>query len=320
MMLAQHFLDIQQPHKALEHLTKNPQLEDPDYWRLLGRTHYLLDHDAEASKAFREGLKLEPDNPALRYGLLLNHYWFGRYDAALKEIDALLTLYPESAVYLARKALILGQQGNYKEAATYLTKAREMDPEHALVQEAAMLLRYWEDQAALKHAGVKENLEETVQHAKTILKTNPENAFAHYVLGKSLLRQGGPNRIRQALHHFSQAASFSPDDVRYTKTVRDTRWMFLPLFRYLPTAQHLPPIWTGIAILFVISLSLGISATRAWLPRFAFTSLLVLQNGLLLYLIIYSGFLPLLIVNYQDIRYRGLVPWLKDVYRKWRNA
>ncbi|MGL4610862.1 MAG: hypothetical protein ACRCYY_14495 [Trueperaceae bacterium] len=260
LALARHYLGQRNYTKALETLSRAPTFTS-EFWWLQARALFLLNRDQESKEAVLKGLNTTPQDTDLLYQLALSETNLCNYKEAQKILENLLSLHSENVLYLARYSLVLGYQNRYEQAEQALAKARQLEPTHWLVKQATMLLNYW--QVEREQKGLIKQIKDrgrhldraqlTLQHAQDILRDDPENAFAHYISGKVLFKQGGRKKLLIATEHARTAAFLNTDEARYRELSRLTRYSLHPLFRVLPTLIHLPP-W-GRATVYVLLFS-----------------------------------------------------------------
>lgn len=113
-----------------------------------GMAAVLLDRAEESIAYFERELQLAPANPTIwiSYGWrACAHIRAGRWDAAADAYDAALALTPDNSGPNIGKAVCCGQLGRLDEAASYLARARRLEPDTPL--------QMWELRFGRAHAG-----------------------------------------------------------------------------------------------------------------------------------------------------------------------
>ncbi|MBD9362626.1 serine protease [Methylomonas fluvii] len=107
----------------------------------LGSSYFQLQRFPESIQAYREAVRLEPDNPEWQYGLALSLKDSFRGQEAL-EIDAqLLKKFPNDSMVWRQKGFTEGILGRTRESIKSLEKSLEIDPKQGKVW-AALIEEY----------------------------------------------------------------------------------------------------------------------------------------------------------------------------------
>jgi tetratricopeptide (TPR) repeat protein len=218
--LAQHYLDIGQPQKALEALARHPDTSQVTYWILRSKAYFHGGFFSDAWNAVHDGLRLEPENTELLYFLALLQSKHVNLNDAYRTYQKLLSLQPENPVFLAQYAHALGMREHFDEANDMLNKALELAPEHPAVREVQVYLLY--SQGEFNNA---------IKRAKELLKHNPDDSWAHYILGHSLAKS---HNIYAANQQFRKAVALEPRSrwfrVSFAESHYETHPLMLPLY------------------------------------------------------------------------------------------
>jgi predicted Zn-dependent protease len=219
--VAQHYIEIGQPQRAIEALgsSGSVDLEDSTYWFLRGQAQYDLDRYAEAAEAARNGLAREAESVPLLYLLGNSEARLGNLSAAEQALLTALRLQPEDPGLLCRYALLVAQAGQLDKAERLMQEAARIDPDHFGVLHARMLISFLrgDDKRALSEG-------------QDVLTKYPESQYGHYMLGQVMLEQ---RQIGQAGRHLRNAARLDPSDADIVESAREARfythWTLWPL-------------------------------------------------------------------------------------------
>jgi predicted Zn-dependent protease len=240
LSLAQHFLEIGQPERALEHLQRadSDTIESPFFWHLQGRAHYDLEKYTQAITAVKKGLALSPDARYLLYLLCNCHSCLGDLAAAERAILSGLHQNPEDPQLLCRYAVLVSEAGQLEKAQRLLDKAAQIAPDHPAVANTRITLAY-----------LRGDDKEATAVSRQTLSQNPHNLYGQYMLGGALAAQG---KVYSANRHFQSAARLDPTDKTVTGSTRQSRlqthWLLIPLW----PAQRFGPVAIWIAAIVII--------------------------------------------------------------------
>jgi tetratricopeptide (TPR) repeat protein len=265
LTLAQHYLDIDQPSRALTTLESGqPDVSDSVFWRLRAAALCELDRYTEAIDAAASGLAIDADD----IGLLVLHSrassHLGNLAVAERSLLAALRLDPESAWLLAEYALLVARAGQFEKARQLIDEAARIDPLSDRVASARGVLAY----LAGDDAGAAEQAEE-------LLAADPEARGAHLLRGAALSQQG---RSRAARPHFETVARYDPGDEDVVDMARHSRYATHPLLLPLaPIARWgQGRVWlAGVALIGLAratgSDALSIAVVGAWVMYVIYT-------------------------------------------------
>jgi tetratricopeptide (TPR) repeat protein len=247
LALALHYLDIEQPRRALEMLDRSENdLDEPEYWLLRARALVGVERHAEAIAAASAGLRLDPDDVELLHVNAVAQTGIGDLAAAERSLLAALRIAAEHPVLLAQYALLVARAGQLEKARRLLDEAERLDPSQPVVSYARGVIAY-----------LSGNDKEASKHADVMLADDPEESSALAFRGAVLAERGS---TREARRHFEAAARLDPSDARVVRAARETRfathpllWPLLPLQRFGPAK-----VWLGWIALLGILLALGL--------------------------------------------------------------
>lgn len=243
LTLAEHYLSIKQPEKALETLSKQGiDLDSVDPWRIRAQALYELERNQEALENVEKALALEPENTQLLYLLSKIQADLKHLAAAETAILTALHLSPENPVLLSRYAIILGQGGQLAKAQKVVAEAARIAPDEITVKNAQTILAY-----------IKGDTKAVQNYSEQILKDNPDNFFGHYMLGQSYVEN---RQTIAADKHLRNAAALAPDIRAITDATKENRFYNHPLMWPLYPIRRFGRIrfWIGsIVIMFGLS-------------------------------------------------------------------
>jgi Flp pilus assembly protein TadD len=172
-------------------LSKSVQEDSRNWetWYYLGRTKYNENRFEEAANAFRQALKLSPENVKAEDNLGLSYEGLGRREEAEKAYrDAIRwqsQLLPQNPGPYLDLGILLVEQNRLQDAIPYLQQAVQISPQdpkahHQLGRAYERLNRLAEAQAELEKA----------------VEASPNDGALHYVLGQIYRRQGMKDRAQ----------------------------------------------------------------------------------------------------------------------------
>ena len=277
--LAEHFIDLRQPQKALEYLNRvaEEDLETALHWRLRTQAYYQLNRKKEALTCANNGLALAPENLTLLllFGMLQEDA--GDVAAAERTFLKGLGLEPDSLLLLKRYALLLVDAGHLVKAQKVLDRAVQIAPDDPTVIQGQIRLAKARGDRAVK------------QHSETLLQSDPENAVARTMLGAALANKG---KFKAASEQLSAVARDNPNMHDIAAVARDYRDQQHPL---------LAPLWIfrrfGVWRVWLLTILFVLSATALNLPFIA---------------------VPLFLLYITLVIYSWTAPPLLHLYWRWR--
>ena len=189
---------------ALEPLTKE---ESPDAMalELTSSAHESLGETPQAVAALRRAVLADPRNVNLYLDFAALAFTHQSFQVGIDMINAGLTQIGDSgSMYLARGVLYV-QLAEYEKADRDFDQAERLDPNRALGSVARGLSQIQQN-----------NLDQALVTVRSQLKTNPKDAFLHYVLAELLSRQGaqaGSPEFQRAVASAQEAVRLKPDFV-----------------------------------------------------------------------------------------------------------
>lgn len=168
----------------------------------------------EAQDEVRRGLELEPENVAL-LELLATVQMNGDANAAEVTLRKAIALSPANPRLLSLYTMILMEQDRFEWAEKMLDRAMRVAPEDETVRRTRSLF-------LMRAAGSKEARAAALE----LLREYPDEAFAHYLRGLTLI---WANR-GEGLRHLREAAALRPQDPLLAETARVMRsWYLWPV-------------------------------------------------------------------------------------------
>jgi tetratricopeptide (TPR) repeat protein len=235
LALARHYLDVDQPERALEHveglLAESP--EDGDLWELRAEALFDLGDYEEATEAARSGLARAPDSVVLLDMLALAEAKRGDFAEAERAVLAALRLAPDHPTLLAHYALFLAQVGQTAKADRVLERAERSDPEDEAVRTAQIQLAYL--------SGDDRRVE---RESRRLLEDVPDHPVGHAFLGGTAAERGS---FARAARHLDIAARHDLSDPEFAELAREARIVGHPLLVPLWPFERLGPgkVWIG---------------------------------------------------------------------------
>jgi tetratricopeptide (TPR) repeat protein len=269
LALARHYLQIDQPARALAALDRGSGLlDEPDYWRL--RAAALLDTDraSDGARAAEQGLRIDPQDVLLLFLHAAAQRRTGDLAAAERSLLRALELDPENASLLAEYATLVARAGQLDKARRLLEEAERLEPLDDRVITARALLAYLsgDDKAVAEHAG-------------ELLADDPEAQAGHLWRASALLERGSHHAARR---HLETVARLDPANASVIVAAREVRLLTHPLLWPLYPVQRFGPmkVWLGFIVL----------AGLSFLTRQ--TIVVAVVVGAYLFLVVYSWVVP----------------------------
>jgi tetratricopeptide (TPR) repeat protein len=266
LALAEHYLRIDQPERALDALQRvqGDAFEDPRFWLTRARALRGVDRPGEAVAAAERGLALDPENPILLDVLCLAQLERGLLSDARRAIRAALELWPGEPDLLAHAAMVEAKDGQHEEARRLLAEAHAADPEAREVLNARGYAAF-----------VRGDDREAAAEYRRMLEQDPESVAAHYMRGAALARTG---EWGTAARHLREAAARAPADRQVADAARRLRALAHPLMRPLRPVARLGRwrIWIGWIVIYTLLRATGNGilvgvAAGIWLAFVAYT-------------------------------------------------
>ena len=117
---------------------RDPQIESLEALKVGSRIHFLQAMKAikqqdyvAASKAFGEGVEMEPDNVPARISYARTLYLTGNKSGARQALEAALAMQPDNSLGLFLLGVLTEEQGDADKAADYYLRAIHNTPDHA---------------------------------------------------------------------------------------------------------------------------------------------------------------------------------------------
>jgi tetratricopeptide (TPR) repeat protein len=225
LTLAQHYLDISRPDRALETIDSGSvDVSDIEFWRIRAAALLGVGRYGEARNAAMSGLGLEPDDITLLATHALAAANLHDVAGAERSLLAALRVDPENAWLLAQYARLVGSHGQLDKAKELIEAAGRSDPESDTVRQVRGFLSYLAADDAT-----------AARHAEEALAADPEEQSAHLLRGVVLAHQG---RVRDARRHFDTAARRAPGDAGIVEAAHEIRWLTHPLLLPLVPIQR----------------------------------------------------------------------------------
>jgi serine/threonine protein kinase/lipoprotein NlpI len=175
------------------------------YWQ-----KYLTTRDTSwtdrARTAALEALRLQPDDPAVRYTLAVIYRGMGRRAEALSELSNAIALEPTNDDMYRLRGRVHSELGDLDQALDDLATARSLRPGYWDNHRVAGLVLY--------EAG---RFDDAATHFQRVTELRPNNASAYQTLGTAW-QAGG--RIPEALGAYNKALSIAPNANTYSNIAK----------------------------------------------------------------------------------------------------
>jgi tetratricopeptide (TPR) repeat protein len=157
---------------AIEHFAeayfRNMVKNNPDkpiYYLLLTETYNRKGYHSKMIETLQKGLEKFPENPLLRYYLVIVYNKIGDRTALVKELEVLKTNFEQSSFYASYNYSMQINQKNYKEAEKYLKQLEAcLGKEHPVY--LSRLINFY---------ATKDEIEETILTIEKANRLHPEN-------------------------------------------------------------------------------------------------------------------------------------------------
>ncbi|HEX6083159.1 MAG TPA: hypothetical protein VF266_01460 [Thermoanaerobaculia bacterium] len=198
-------LDAGHPAEALQALRDADEL-DPSAIALRARALTAVGRIADAEEEARRGLELEPENLALLEALAWAQL---EHDpvAAEKTVLQGLALDAENERLLALNVLVLVRRQRFEKAERVLSRLMSIAPDAENTRRV---------RAVFLADAYRSERDAGVAAAGELLQERPDDAYAHYLQGITLLHK----KWWVALRHLREAARLQPHDPRLAETAR----------------------------------------------------------------------------------------------------
>lgn len=128
--LASAYFKLKDFSRSAKYCNKTQKI-DPDYrsesvYTIRGHCNNRLNNPVGAILDFREGLKLNPNNSSLYNNIALIFSKQGKYDKAIKYLDASIKIYSKSSVSYYNRGMAYNSLGKYEEAYSDFKKACDL--------------------------------------------------------------------------------------------------------------------------------------------------------------------------------------------------
>lgn len=260
LALAEHYLQIAQPQRALETLNGLPAESIADWYAFFLRGCALLELEryAEVQQSVDAGLRINPDSVPLLYLRCNCLAAQGDLAGAETAILAALRLDPELPPLLCRYAYLVAQAGQLPKAERLVAVAARVDPDDTTVARTRMLLAYLRgDDATAARQGA------------ALLGDGAEDVWAHGMLGVAMAARGDAG---QAARHFRAAVRLNPADPELAESARLSRAAAHPLLWPMRIVYRWGP---GVVWLVVMSCFLMLATLRLYPAAVIFAGLYV---------------------------------------------
>jgi tetratricopeptide (TPR) repeat protein len=243
--LARHYLEVDQPQRALEALARarGDELEDPEIWALRGWALIDLDRFDEAAAVARDALARWVDDVDFLRLLAVAEAHRDHLAQAEEAVLAALRAEPDDPHLLCAYADALMRGGQLDKARAVLELAEQSDPDETLVLRMRLNLAYLRCRDG-----------EARRLAEELLSRDADDYQGQVMLGGLDMEKV---RLRSAERRFGSAIRTDPSSPGIARSARIVRTMRRPLFwPLLPFERFGPgPTW-----LVAVALILGLGA------------------------------------------------------------
>ncbi len=248
LALAEHYLNIEQPTRALELLSRaeNDLLNTPAYWLLHSQALFNLNQIEAAKASSQKGLAVAPDDPRLLFLLCNCEDKAGYLAAAETAILAAIRLQPENPHFICRYATLVAQTNQLDKAQQLAAVAAKIDPNRRSVRHLQISLAY-----------LTESIPQVIAKCQEGLTLFPEDPYILYILGHAYSERGKPGHAADFLR---RAAQLNPLNQAFTTSARQyarpaRHWLMEPVWPFKRTSM-VPDLLVFLAFLLMIILGL----------------------------------------------------------------
>jgi predicted Zn-dependent protease len=226
LTLAEHYVDVGQPMRALELLgaADGQTLESTDFWRVRARAHHMLEQWDKTMEVALQGLAREPHSIALLYLAADAEAEMDNLAEAERTILAALAIDSEHPTLLCAYARIVARGGQLGKADRLVDEANRVAPESTEVLRTRTLL-----------ALLRGHDREATRYSEQLLAADPDDPSGHRLRGAALIQRGQVQAGRRSLE---TAVRDQPGDLELAYSVRRARiathplmWPVMPILR-----------------------------------------------------------------------------------------
>ena len=174
--------------------------DDADAHNNLGVVYHKLGMHKEAIEAYKEAIRINPDHADAHYNLGVAYFFLGMHKEAIEAFKEAIRINPDYADAHRNLGIVYGELHKHREAIEAYKEAIRINPD---------------DATAYYNLGVNYyNLRmyrEAVEAYKQAIRINPDNADAHNNLGEAYK---GLGMYKEAVESFKQAIRINPDHAR----------------------------------------------------------------------------------------------------------
>ena len=117
------------------------QIQDPDLFKDIGWTYYLMSRHREARDTYERGLELNPDNDDLVVELARVHFWLREYDRSEELYQSILDRNADHPHALWGLGDVYRVQGRRSDAIPLVERALAIAPDHPYARQTLRILR-----------------------------------------------------------------------------------------------------------------------------------------------------------------------------------
>jgi tetratricopeptide (TPR) repeat protein len=240
IVLAEHYLDVGQPQRALDLLSRASADDAAVVATLRARALLDLERNQEAAETARQALAEEPDDPEILMLLALAEWKLDNHAEAERAVLAALELTPDEPALLCVYAHVVASAGQLDKAERLAERAASVDPENAYVARTRAEIAYLQGRDA-----------DVQRHGHDALALEADDPQTHAILGATDAERG---RARLAERHLRTSAELDPSVEHYAEAARAvavaTHPLMLPLWPIQRFGQG--PVWiAGVVTLLV---------------------------------------------------------------------
>jgi len=170
------------------------------YWNQLGVAYGDSGMYKEAIEAYKQAIKIDPDDAEAHFNLGVTYGDSGMYKEAIEAYKQAIRIDPNLAEAHLGLGLTYNNSGMYKEAIEAYKQAIRIDPDYADAHNNLGVTYY--------ESG---KYKEAIEAFKQAIRIDPDFAWAHYNLGLTYNNSG---MHKEAIDAYKQAIRIDPDFVR----------------------------------------------------------------------------------------------------------